>query len=256
MLGTSESKESEPVYWQPTNGGETQWPKMWVTDEWMIDLGLVWPLESMRIEYDLAQLGSLGNGSCFWISAALSLGSNVHPRDAMDLIVKAYSENKAAIARWTSGGGAAGDAEDDRDGNKQLQKSEQRLIRERADALKKVLDKAGGPLPGIGSHKSPWGTIPDDPKALAVATHAYVHVYDVSTYENAQVVGERIKARLFTPILTEPTEIFYHVHSDGKNIYLEEDKTSESPRHHIHLVYNGSDHFNAFVLESALKEAL
>ena len=84
----------------------------------------------------------------------------------------------------------------------------------------------------------------------------YVHVYDESTYEKDDTLfGERIKAQLFTPTLTDPSQIIYYVHGDGKNVYLEEDRTNKITRRHIHLVFNGSDHYNSLAPKSAADAA-
>ena len=95
-------------------------------------------------------------------------------------------------------------------------------------------------------------------KALAVATSAYVHLHDESTYEkDDSSFGERVKAQLFTPTLTDPTQITYYVKGDGKNIYLEEDRINKkNNRRHIHLVYDGPSHFNSLVPESAADAAV
>ena len=132
-----------------------------------------------------------GNGSCFWISAELGLGRDVHPRDAMALIIKAYEDTKTAFAMWD--------------------KSEEKIIRKRSSALKNVLHEAGDTLAGLGSHKSPWGRLPGDAKALAVVSNANVHVYDVSLYQtDVPVLGDQIKVQLFTPLLTDANRIIYY----------------------------------------------
>jgi len=240
VLGTKSSTLGTKVYFQPTTR-EKEWPEMWVSEQSKIG-NLPKSLESMMTKHDLVQLGSLGNGSCYWISAALSRGPEVHPRDAIDLHIEAYNDNKGGLARWTDSSAASDNG--------------QKNIRLRTEALKQVLDKVGGPLPRADPPKSPWGSVPNDTKALAVATNAKVHVYDVTKYEEQVAgVGERIKVQLFTPLLTDPLVMSYYVQGDGTNVYLQDQKSEPgSASKHIHLIYNGSDHFNAIVPQAQVNK--
>ena len=89
-------------------------------------------------------------------------------------------------------------------------------------------------------------------------SNANVHVYDVSLYQtDVPVLGDRIKVQLFTPLLTDANRIIYYVNGDGKNPHLDDERKGGSSTNlktdatrQIHLVYNGSNHFNVLVPEA------
>ena len=63
-------------------------------------------------------------------------------------------------------------------------------------------------------------------------------------------VGERIEAVLYTPLLSDELQVVCNVLGDGKNIHIDD---ADNDRRHIHLVYNGKDHFNALVSKAAVE---
>ena len=69
-------------------------------------------------------------------------------------------------------------------------------------------------------------------------------------------VGECIiEALLFKPLLSESyrsKQVIYYLLADGKNIHI---GAADKDHRHIHLVYDGKDHFNALISEAAAEKA-
>ena len=55
----------------------------------------------------------------------------------------------------------------------------------------------------------------------------------------------------FRALLSDELQVVYNVLGDGKNIHID---AADKDHRHIHLVYNGKDHFNALVSKAVAEK--